>query len=389
MTAAARLDAESLSNRSPTSGEDGKVWERGSKLNFPNELDGHYEKSGDDSEWIPSDGRLYAISFKTSSLDDITYSFFKERICKKKTIDPCTKRLNLSYIPLVVGPKRQSYILYDEDVFVYLTSVDKEGRISILHVEVIEEMEIVPVTEQQSRGEKESSYGGNYSELASGLPEVQVNPGAVTLFTHIEEAERYLAVIISYALNEAKSILAYSYEFWCTLVYSDTLHIDGQSRKCPSLYDQSKASGISLSLSPVQELFCPEIEISDSSIIKETAAARLDAELLSNGSPTSGEKESSYGGNYSELASGLPEVEVNPGAVTLFAHIEEAERYLVVIISDTLNEAKRILAYSYEFWCTLVYSDTLHIDGQSRKCPSLYDQSKANAISLSLLSRWI
>ncbi|XP_013639661.1 PREDICTED: protein FAR1-RELATED SEQUENCE 3-like [Brassica oleracea var. oleracea] len=52
---------------------------------------------------------------------------------------------------------------------------------------------IVPVTEQQSRGEKESSYGGNYSELASGLPEVEVNPGAVTLFTHIEEAERYLA----------------------------------------------------------------------------------------------------------------------------------------------------------------------------------------------------
>ena len=37
-----------------------------------------------------------------------------------------------------------------------------------------------------------------------------------------------------------------------------------------------------------EELFCPEIEISDSSIIKETAAARLDAELLSNGSPTSG-----------------------------------------------------------------------------------------------------
>ena len=137
-------------------------------------------------------------------------------------------------------------------MFVYLTSVDKEGRRSILHVEVIEEMEIVPVMEQQSVVEKESSYGGNYSELASGLPEVEVNPGAVTLFTHIEEAERYLAVIISYALNEAKSILAYSYEFWCTLVYSDALHIDGQSRKFPSLYDQSKASVISLSLSPVQ-----------------------------------------------------------------------------------------------------------------------------------------
>ncbi|XP_056841678.1 uncharacterized protein LOC130494876 [Raphanus sativus] len=64
-----------------------------------------YAKSGDDYEWIPSDGRLYGISFKTSSLDEITYSFLKERICKKKSIDPCLKGLNLSYIPLVVEPK--------------------------------------------------------------------------------------------------------------------------------------------------------------------------------------------------------------------------------------------------------------------------------------------
>ncbi|CAG7897283.1 unnamed protein product [Brassica rapa] len=73
-----------------------------SSTNIHFDYNGHYEKSGDDCEWIPSDGRLYAISFKTSSLDEITYSFLKEMICKKKTIDPCTKRLNLSYIPLVV-----------------------------------------------------------------------------------------------------------------------------------------------------------------------------------------------------------------------------------------------------------------------------------------------
>ncbi|KAG5384669.1 hypothetical protein IGI04_036139 [Brassica rapa subsp. trilocularis] len=103
-----------------------------------------------------------------------------------------------------------------------------------------------------------------------------------------------IKVIISDALNEAKSILAYSYEFWCTLIYYDTLHIDGQNRKCPSLYDQSKASAIFLSLLSMWiyefiELSCPEIETSDSSILKETAAARLDAESLSNGSPTSGD----------------------------------------------------------------------------------------------------
>ncbi|KAJ4881290.1 SWIM-type domain-containing protein [Raphanus sativus] len=157
-----------------------------SSTNIHFDYDGQYAKSGDDYEWIPSDGRLYGISFKTSSLDEITYSCLKERICKKKRIDPCLKRMNLSYIPLVVEPKRQSYILDDEDVYVYLTSVDKEGRRSILHVEVIEEME------QQSVVEKESSYGGNYSELASGLPEVEGNPGALTLVPRIEEAELYL-----------------------------------------------------------------------------------------------------------------------------------------------------------------------------------------------------
>ncbi|KAF8109833.1 hypothetical protein N665_0090s0016 [Sinapis alba] len=152
-------------------------------INIHFDYDGYYAKSGDDYEWIPSDGRLYAISFKTSSLNEITYSFLKERICNKKTIDPCTKRLNLSYIPLVVESKRQSYILDNEDVFVYLTSVDKEGIRSILHVEVIEEMEI-----------KESSYGGNYTELASGLPKVEDNPGALTLFTHVEEAEQHRGI---------------------------------------------------------------------------------------------------------------------------------------------------------------------------------------------------
>ncbi|XP_056861971.1 uncharacterized protein LOC130509797 [Raphanus sativus] len=144
-----------------------------SSTNIHFDYDGQYAKSGDDYEWIPSDGRLYGISFKTSSLDEITYSCLKKRICKKKRIDPCLKRMNLSYIPLVVEPKRQSYILDDEDVYVYLTSVDKEGRRIILHVEVIEEME------QQSVVEKESSYGGNYSELASGLPEVEAGEGGV------------------------------------------------------------------------------------------------------------------------------------------------------------------------------------------------------------------
>ncbi|CAN7067973.1 unnamed protein product [Brassica rapa subsp. trilocularis] len=59
--------------------------------------------------------------------------------------------LNLSYIALVVELKRQSYILDNEDVFVYLTSVDKKQRRHIFHVENIKELEIVSIIEQLSR----------------------------------------------------------------------------------------------------------------------------------------------------------------------------------------------------------------------------------------------
>ena len=83
-------------------------------------------------------------------------------------IDPYTKMLKFSYISLVVEPKRQSYILDDKDVFVYLTSVDKEQRRSILHAKDIKELEIVSITKQLSRIEKESSYGMNHSASESG-----------------------------------------------------------------------------------------------------------------------------------------------------------------------------------------------------------------------------
>ncbi|KAF8093782.1 hypothetical protein N665_0378s0012, partial [Sinapis alba] len=131
-----------------------------SSTNIHFDYDGHYSKSGDDYEWIPTDDRLYAISFKTSSIEEITYFFLKKRILE---------------------PKRQSKILDEEDVFVYLTSVDNEQRRNILHVEVIKELV-----------EKVSSYGGNYSKLAREIPKFEGNPTALTLFTPIEEPERYL-----------------------------------------------------------------------------------------------------------------------------------------------------------------------------------------------------
>ena len=154
------------------------------------DYDGHYSKAGDDYEWIPTDARLYAISFKISSLEEITYSLLKERICRKMGIDLLTKKLNLGYIPLVVEPKRQSYILDDEDVFVYLTSVDREQRRSILHVEDVQELQIVQITEQLSRVGKSScsrNYEWNYTERESGYGEEE---NVVTSLEHDEHPHK-------------------------------------------------------------------------------------------------------------------------------------------------------------------------------------------------------
>ncbi|KAG5375888.1 hypothetical protein IGI04_040484, partial [Brassica rapa subsp. trilocularis] len=108
-------------------------------------------------------------------------------------------------------------------------------------------------------------------------------------------------VIISDALNETKSILTYYYEFWCTLVYSDTLHIDGQSGfiiqiYCFSLLQYDYGFGASR-----EELSCPKTKISDSLILNGIAAARLDAESLSNGSPTQVKSTSGANGKVWEL----------------------------------------------------------------------------------------
>ncbi|KAF8101314.1 LOW QUALITY PROTEIN: hypothetical protein N665_0207s0010 [Sinapis alba] len=132
-----------------------------SSINIHFDYDRHYSKSGDDYKWITTDARLYDIYFRTSSLEEITYSLLKERICKKRLNFGCILLWNL----------RGNHIFWIEDVFVYLTSVNKEQRRSILHVEDIRELKIVQITEQLSRVEKESSCNRNYGERESGYGE--------------------------------------------------------------------------------------------------------------------------------------------------------------------------------------------------------------------------
>lgn len=126
------------------------------------------------------ESRLYGISFRKSSIEEITYSGLMDRICKKIGIDELTTKLKLSYIPLGVQTYTQSYILNDDDVYVFLTSLDKEQCRSVLQVEVINDLEMALLNEQHSRIEKGSSVGVNYGELISNGRDIdRVNVGTV------------------------------------------------------------------------------------------------------------------------------------------------------------------------------------------------------------------
>ncbi|KAF8100474.1 hypothetical protein N665_0223s0002 [Sinapis alba] len=114
-----------------------------STTNIYFDYEGNYSKNGYSYELIPSDVNPNRNRF-----------FFCGSL---RYIRIRQKRLNLSYIPLVVKHKRQSYILNDENMFLYLTSMDKDLRRSILHVEFITKLEVIPITEQISRTEKASS----------------------------------------------------------------------------------------------------------------------------------------------------------------------------------------------------------------------------------------
>ncbi|KAF3525821.1 hypothetical protein F2Q69_00047326 [Brassica cretica] len=193
-TAAARLDAESLSNRSPTSGENGKVWElggvwnwiinkksRGSKLNFPNEL---------------SVLGLAREDLSCSEIEISDSSILKETAAARLDAESLSNRSPTS------GENGKVWELGG----VWNWIINKKSRGSKLNF-----------------------------------------PNELILFISM-----------------------------------------GKVESAP-LYMTNQKQARFLSLSCPEDLSCTEIEISDSSILKETATARLDAESLSNRSPTSGE----------------------------------------------------------------------------------------------------
>ncbi|XP_023639056.1 uncharacterized protein LOC111830689 [Capsella rubella] len=78
---------------------------------------------------------MYSIMFHTQ-VRDITLLMLKARINKKLGYVESRVRMDLSYYPLVVGVAEKCELIDDEDVNVFLLSVDHEKRKCILYVDV-------------------------------------------------------------------------------------------------------------------------------------------------------------------------------------------------------------------------------------------------------------
>ncbi|CAA7052669.1 unnamed protein product [Microthlaspi erraticum] len=123
---------------------------------------GHYAE--EELKWV-SKNPTCAITFKISSLEEITYSAVVDKICRKIARDGAKPLLKLSYIPMSNNPAREMYIFDDEDLFAYLTTIDNLGFRRILHVEVTKNTNRANHrSDHLSRTDAESSFGLNYEE---------------------------------------------------------------------------------------------------------------------------------------------------------------------------------------------------------------------------------
>ncbi|XP_023636962.1 uncharacterized protein LOC111830094 [Capsella rubella] len=99
---------------------------------------GYYSNNGDNVRWNRKEDRVYTLVIK----GEFTYSDLVNRVCKKVMLDEeAIAAFKLSYIPLLEDPKRQTYVLDDEDVLGYLMEGDKTRRRDVLHVEVVDGVE--------------------------------------------------------------------------------------------------------------------------------------------------------------------------------------------------------------------------------------------------------
>lgn len=132
------------------------------------------------------EGCMHSMVMKKST-EEITLAMVEERIYKKLALDESKVKLQLSYNPLLVGCEDISIIKDDEELYVFLTSIDHQNRSCILFVEVITNSGL---PEQQSKAVK-SSFGKNYDKLSDG----EVGPNAITLYVGKEQQKEQIELI--------------------------------------------------------------------------------------------------------------------------------------------------------------------------------------------------
>ncbi|KAF8118681.1 hypothetical protein N665_0003s0055 [Sinapis alba] len=132
--------------------------------------------------------RIYSVTMKTT-VDDITLAMLEERLYKKFTLDERSVKLALRYMLMVVGCEAELSICDDEDLFFYLTSIDKENRRSLL---LLEETSKSDELEKLSRVDL-SLFGMNY-EVLQGNDEA-IRPKAITLYVENMQANQQKELI--------------------------------------------------------------------------------------------------------------------------------------------------------------------------------------------------
>lgn len=123
-------------------------------------------------------GGISCVTLKTT-VEDISLAMLEEKLYKKLALDESKVKLALKCMPMVYGSEEQQIIREDDDLFGFLTTVDKDNRRSLL---LVEETSRSDQLEKVSRVGI-SSFGMNY-EVLQGNDDVydEIGPKAITLY---------------------------------------------------------------------------------------------------------------------------------------------------------------------------------------------------------------
>ncbi|XP_024016300.1 LOW QUALITY PROTEIN: putative F-box protein At5g50220 [Eutrema salsugineum] len=69
--------------------------------------------------WNSEEVEIHTLVIKTS-MEEITYNGLVDRICKKLMVDGAMTQLRLSYFPLILDPKKPSYVRNDGKTLIYV-----------------------------------------------------------------------------------------------------------------------------------------------------------------------------------------------------------------------------------------------------------------------------